>query len=294
MIIPDLFRLNDWNTRRFNLFIWSILVAYDFSFISNVPLYSLEILSKILGFVILTFIPGYIILRIFKVHDIDRVVTLLLAIGLSLSFIMIFGFTVNMFLPYIGVSKPISTFPLFYSLNISILVLMIIYYFRDKKFNSSQNQLRITFSPMLFYFILLPLFSILGTESVNHYNFNMPVLILLFVISLSPILIALDRISRDLYPFMILSISLAILYNMNLISTHLWSYDIFYEAHTSKYVLENGIWNPGNKTMVPLLLFTILSPVYSLICDLNVIWVFKIIFPFFFSLTPLALYYVYK
>lgn len=144
MIIPDLFRLNDWNTRRFNLFIWSILVAYDFSFISNVPLYSLEILSKILGFVILTFIPGYIILRIFKVHDIDRVVTLLLAIGLSLSFIMIFGFTVNMFLPYIGVSKPISTFPLFYSLNISILVLMIIYYFRDKKFNSSQNQLRIT------------------------------------------------------------------------------------------------------------------------------------------------------
>lgn len=294
MIIPDLFRLNDWSTRRFNLFIWSILVAYDFSFISNVPLYSIEILSKILGFVILTFIPGYIILRIFKVHDIDRVVTLLLAVGLSLSFIMIFGFTVNMFLPYIGVSKPISTFPLFYSLNISILVLMIICYFRDKEFNSSQNQLRITFSPMLFYLILLPLFSIFGTESVNHYNFNVPVLILLFVISLSPILIALDRISRDLYPFMILSISLAILYNMNLISTHLWSYDIFYEAHTSKYVLENGIWNPGNKTMVPLLLFTILSPVYSLICDLNVIWVFKIIFPFFFSLTPLALYYVYK
>lgn len=294
MIIPDLFRLNDWSTRRFNLFIWSILVAYDFSFISNVPLYSLEILSKILGFVILTFIPGYIILRIFKVHDIDRVVTLLLAVGLSLSFIMIFGFTVNMFLPYIGVSKPISTFPLFYSLNISILVLVIICYFRDKEFNSSQNQLRITFSPMLFYLILLPLFSIFGTESVNHYNFNTPVLILLFIISLSPILIALDRISRDLYPFMILSISLAILYNMNLISTHLWSYDIFYEAHTSKYVLENGIWNPGNKTMVPLLLFTILSPVYSLLCDLNVVWVFKIIFPFLFSFTPLALYQVYK
>ena len=152
MIIPDLFRLNDWNTRRFNLFIWSILVAYDFSFISNVPLYSLEILSKILGFVILTFIPGYIILRIFKVHDIDRVVTLLLAIGLSLSFIMIFGFTVNMFLPYIGVSKPISTFPLFYSLNISILVLMIIYYFRDK--NSIHLKISYVLHFLLCYFIL--------------------------------------------------------------------------------------------------------------------------------------------
>ena len=294
MIIPDLLKWNDWNIRRFNVFILSILVAYDFSFISNIPLYRIEILPKILGFVILTFVPGYILLRVFKVHYIDRVENFLLAIGLSISFIMIFGLVVNVFLPYMGVSKPISTYPMFYALNIAILVLIIICYFVDKEFISSQDQLRIILSPMLLYLILLPIFSIFGTYFINYFNFNMPIMMLLFIISLFPILVALDKIPKDLYPFMILSISLSILYNMNLISTHLWSYDIFYEAHISKYVLQNGIWNPSNESMVPLLLFTILSPIYSLLCDLNVVWVFKIIFPLLFSLTPLALYQVYQ
>ena len=294
MIIPDLFRWNDWNIRRFNLFILSILVAYDFSFISNIPLYGIEILSKILGFVILTFVPGYIILRIFNVHDIDRVVNFLLAIGLSLSFIMILGLGVNIFLPYIGVSKPITTFPLFYSLNIAIFVLIIICYFRDKEFSSSQDQLCIMFSPVLFYLVLLPIFSIFGTYFMNYYDFNIPNMMLLFIISLFPVLVALNKIPKNLYSFMILSISISILYNLNLISTHLWSYDIFYEAYSSNYVLQDGIWNPNIKSVLPLLLFTILSPTYSLLCDLNIVWVFKIILPLLFSFTPVVLYQVYK
>lgn len=294
MIVSDFLRLNDWYMKRFIIFIISLLIAYDFSFMSDIPLYGVKPLAQILGFVILTFVPGYIILRIFKIHNIDRVVGFLLAIGLSLSFTMIYGFYVNLIFQDIGISKPISTLPLFYALNGAILILLIVCYFRDKEFISMQDQLCIKFSPMLLYLVLLPILSILGTYCMNYYNFNIPLMILLFLISLFPILVTLGKISRNLYPFMILSVSLSILYSINLISTHLWSYDIFFEAYNSNYILQNGVWNPSTESIMPLLLFTILSPIYSLLCELNIIWVFKIIFPFLFSFTPLILYKIYQ
>jgi uncharacterized membrane protein len=293
VFIFDILRWNDWNIRRFFIFIWSLLVAYDFSFVSYMPFNSTKILSQILGFSILTFVPGYIILRILKIHNLDRVASFLLAIGLSLSFIMVFGFSVNIFLPYIGISRPISTFPLFYSLNIAILILLIISYFRDRKFSSSEDQLCITFSPNMFFLFLPPILSIYGTYFMNLYNFNMLLMILLFIISFFPVLVALNRIPQNLYSFMILSMSISILFGLNLISTHLWSYDIFLEAYSSNYILQNGIWDPTIGSIIPLLLFTILGPTYSLLCDLSIVWVFKIVFPLLFSFTPLVLYHVY-
>lgn len=294
MIICDIFRCNDWNIRRFNIFILSLLIAYDFSFISSLFLYNFEILPQILGFLMITFVPGYIILRILKIHNIDRVVNLLLAIGLSLSFTMIFGFGFNLFLPYIGISKPISTFPLFCGLNLIILILLPICYSIDREFSSPQDKLFITFSPMLLYLFLLPILSVLGTYFMNYYNSNILIMILLFLISLVPILAIFGRTKTSLYPLMILSISISILLQMNLISMHLWSYDIFFEAYSTNQVLENGMWNPNIDSIIPLLIFTILSPIYSILCDLNIVWVFKIIFPILFSFTPLALYQIYQ
>jgi len=43
-----------------------------------------------------------------------------------------------------------------------------------------------------------------------------------------------------------------------------------------------------------LLPITILAPTYSILCNLSLVWVFKIIFPFIFSLTPVCLYELYR
>jgi len=131
--IPDIFRLNDWGIRKFILIVLSTLIAYNAIFLADKFLFKIPILPQLLGFVILT-IPGFIILRILKVHDVDRTQNFLLAVGLSLSFIMIYGLFLNTLLPHLGILKPMSPQPLFYAFNIGILALLLVSYLRDRGF----------------------------------------------------------------------------------------------------------------------------------------------------------------
>ena len=69
-------------------------------------------LVQIIPFIYLTFIPGLLILRIFRLHYIDYVTNILCSVGLSLTFIMSLGFFINWLYPLIGITKPISAVPL--------------------------------------------------------------------------------------------------------------------------------------------------------------------------------------
>jgi len=112
---------------------------------------------------------------------------------------------------------------------------------------------------------------------------------------LIPIIVIYGRIPKYLYPFIIFVIALSILFLVNLVSTHLWSFDIFFEAYSTRIVLNNGVWIPDLRYKAnSLLLITILAPIYSLICGLSYVWVFKIIFPIIFAFTPVALYKLYQ
>ena len=293
--IPDIFRLNDWQLRKFIFFILLTLIAYDGIFLADKFLLEIPILPQLFGFVVLTFIPGFMILRILKIHDIDRAINFLLAVGLSLSFIMTFGLFLNILLPNAGVSKPVSSFPLFYSFNIGTLILLFASYLRDKDFKTSQEFLNVDISPLMLSLLSLLFLSIFGAYFMTFYDSNILILLLLFLLSLVPILIVFNKIPKNLYTLSIFVVSLAILYHINLISTYLWSYDIFPLSYSTNLVIEKGIWESDLRYGAhSLLLMTILAPTYSLLCDLNFIWVFKIIFPFLFSLTPLALYQVYQ
>jgi len=295
MRIPDFLRMNDWNIRKFSVVVLSLFVAYDGAFLTNEFLFKVPILPQLLGFIVLTFIPGFIILRILKVHSIDRTTNFLLAVGLSLSFVMIFGFILNQFLPYLGIEKPITTYPLFYSFNLAIVALLIISYFRDRNFRGEyQASFEIDISPSLLFLALLPFLGIFGAYFMTFYNINTINLFLLLLISVIPLLVAFNKISENTFPFLIFAVSISILYHVNLISTYLWSFDIFFHAHGSVQVVENGVWMLNLEYSDPLLLFSILAPIYSILCDLSLIWFFKIVFPFIFSLVPPTLYLVYN
>ena len=291
--IPDIFRLNDWGIRKFILIVLSTLIAYDAIFLADKFLFKIPILPQLLGFVILTFILGFIILRMLKVHNIDRTQNFLLAVGLSLSFIMIYGLLLNTLLPHLGMLKPMSPQPLFYAFNIGILALLLASYLRDRGFKLSSEFLNVRISPLVLSLLLLPFLSIFGAYVMTFYDSNILILILLFLISLAPVAVVFNKIPKNLYPLLIFLVSLSILYHVNLISTHLWSYDIFFESYAADWVVEKGIWDP-NQEFTQLLLICVLAPTYSLLCDLSLVWVFKTIFPFFFALAPLALYQVYQ
>jgi len=163
MKILDIFQMYDWEINIFIKFFF--MLQLTFIGILSLDLLKIEIplFGPLVCFFYLTFIPGYIILRILRLHNLGMIKSALFAIGLSVSFLMIFGLFINYFYPIFGISEPLSAISLIISINIFIIILFYFSYIRDRKFSnptylSTQNLL----SPTLLVLYLTLLLTILG------------------------------------------------------------------------------------------------------------------------------------
>jgi len=68
----------------------------------------IPILRQAVGFIYLTFVPGFLIFKILQINNRNIIESLLYSVGLSLSFLMWTGALINFLYPLIGISKPIS------------------------------------------------------------------------------------------------------------------------------------------------------------------------------------------
>ena len=109
--MENLLKTNDWELRKFLWLILAIQLAMLGLAGLNALGYGVPVLTQIVGFVYLAFIPGVIILRTLKLHRLGSAKTLLYSVGLSIAFLMFLGFFVNLLYPYIVISRPISTSP---------------------------------------------------------------------------------------------------------------------------------------------------------------------------------------
>ena len=93
----------------------------------------------------------------------------------------------------------------------------------------------------------------------------------------------------------IFSISISLLYNTTLISNYIWGWDIQFEYYLANIVLNSSFWNQTYPLGINgMLSVVILAPIFSKVLNLNMIWVFKIVYPTLFSLLPLGLFCIYK
>jgi len=259
----------------------------------------LPLIRALVGFIFLSFVPGFLALRIISINNLEITTKILISVGLSLTFIMVNGVILNTFLPYIGISRPISVL----SLTISLVTLSIVLFLFSCSNDYNPWSIRLTkiieWNPSLpaaIFLLLIPIISILATLSVNFYNSNTLLLILLPSIAIIPVSVILNRfIPKNLYPLAIWAISIALLFQGTLMSSYLVGWDIHSENFYQNLVVANGLWNqsiPDN--LAAMLSINIICPTYSLVLDLESIWVFKIIYPFIFSLVPLAMFELFQ
>lgn len=261
--------------------------------------FDIPVLRQIVGFIFLTFVPGILILRILKVHNISTVESLVYSVGLSLAFVMFLGLFMNMFYPLLGVSKPISIQPLIITVTVAVLILCPIAYQRDKDFLApSQPNPPSVFSPPFLFLILLPLLAILGALLVNYYQNNILLLIFILVVAAMAALVAFGKfVPERAYPLVIVMIAIALLYQTTstLASSFLTGYDIQAEYLYQGFVAESGYWSPARPTNLNTALsIAMLWPIYSLMLNMQAVWVLKIVYPLFFCLVPLALFQAYR
>jgi len=290
---------NDWEIKKCLYICLAVLLA-TLGLVGLAALgFDIPGLRQVIGFIFLSFIPGILILRILKIHSVSIEESLLYSVGLSIAFVYIAGLFANFVLPLMSISKPISTFPVMATLAIFTLILGGVAYKRDRNFSPASPinhfNIREIFSLPYLLLILLPLLAIFGTYLVNAYHNNFVLLFLLAVIACVVALAAFDRLPKNAYPLAVAMIAISLLFHLSLISPTLYGSDIQSEYYLQHIVLQNGYWDftvPGNLNTC--LSLTMLCPIYSLMLNIDGVWLFKIIYPLFFCLVPLALFHIFR
>lgn len=266
--------------------------------ILNVP-----VVRQITGFFYLTFVPGFVILRVLKSKIGNTVDAILFSAGLSIAFLMFIGLLINELYPLFGISRPLSTTPLLITISGLTLIFLTISYRQDLARRNSNSVLKLgarEFSWQALFLVFLPLLSIVGALYMSN-----PILLLMIV--LIAVLYAVSLFSSrivpvKLYPLVIFVISISLLFHTSLISQYLMGWDIHAEYYVFKLTEIQGYWHtPGIvafQTQIndinSMASVTILPAMYSLLLNIGGESIFKLIFPFLFALVPLVFYRIYE
>ena len=297
MQLNNPFQINDWAIKKF----LKVILAIQFALWGVIGLdvigLQIPIIRQLIGFIYLTFVPGVLILRILKLHKLGNIETLLYTVGLSIATLMFTGLLMNTILPFFGVSGPISITPLIITISVVVLVLSILSYVRDKNFSDPAHiDIKDVLSPPALFLCLIPFLAVFGTYLVNFHHNNIILMFLIVIIAIIVLLIGFDKfIPKNLYPLAVFVIAISLLFHNSLISMYIWGWDINYELYLTNLVKMNLIWDSTlSTTCNAMLSLVMLAPIYSIISDMSITWVFKIIYPLLFSLVPLCLYRVYQ
>jgi len=292
--------LGKWKSRDFLVIILFLqLIVYAMVF------FDVPVATQVVGFIYLTFVPGFVITKLLKLDELDRLETVLFSVGLSVAFLMLAGLFVNEFGLLFGVSKQLSLMPLLIILNSFILIGGVLVYLRSenvKLFGAETLRL----SPVALLFIVLPILSVVGTLWVNAFENNLVLLVMLMAISLLFVvgLISKKFLPPKLYPLAVLMIGISLLCHSLLVSNYLVTFgsDNPVEYFVFKVTENNAYWSSvfmyprdvGYGRINSMLSVTILPTFYSSLLNMDATWVLKILYPLIFSFVPLALYQLWQ
>ncbi|MFC1917789.1 DUF2206 domain-containing protein [Chloroflexota bacterium] len=292
MILNPL-RFHDWAIRKFLItvgvfqaLLW-IIIGLDHLGIN------IAVLRQIVSLTVLLFIPGAITLRILRIHTLNGIESLLFSVGISIAILMGSGAVINYFLPLFGLSEPLSLMPLAITSSIIVLCLVAISYFRDREYASPTFvDIKGVFSPSVLFLCTVPFLSIFGTYMVNVHHSNILLMVLIAVVAIVAIVIGFTRwIPKRHFPLAVFVIGLSLLFSRSLISMYITGSDIHEEYFVASSIISAGFWNTEIQTLLnSLLSITILAPVTSIISDISLTWLFKVIYPLLTALVPLGIY----
>lgn len=297
MLIKNPFKMNDWDIKSFVVVVFSIQLAYIGTFAINKLGIGLSFLRQVLGFIYLMFLPGYLLLRILKIHKLSSEESLLYAVGLSLFFDMFVGFLMNMFYPMFGITnRPLSEIPIVATFALTMLLSSILAYLRDREYYIPDFvNLKDILSPQFLFLNLIPFMAIFGTYLVNYYHNNLLLIIMIVVIALVALLMtSTNIIAERLYSYAIWIMAISLILHTTLITNYIQIQDVYGEYHIASRVITKSFWEyTASGTYNSVLSTTILPTVLYHITHVSLTWMYKIIFPFLLSLIPSFFYKIY-
>ena len=262
---------------------------------------NIPILRQFFGFFFLSFVPGLVILRALHISKKSLTEIVLFSVGLSLVVVMFIGLLLNWVLPLMGLSAPLNTFNLVIAVTILEFILLV-----AGRQNLSQGLLfikpKFVFSKSLLLIFSIPVFGILGAVVVDYYGNNLLMMFTFFMICVVFLLAAFGKISPKLYPLVIFSIAITLLFQTSLANHYLNGWDIHIEYYVAQVTQKAQYWDYslmsaaslGINNYNTMLSITILPTIYSNVLNLNLFYVYTVIYPLLFGLVPIALFQIFK
>jgi uncharacterized membrane protein len=262
---------------------------------------NIPILRQVLGFFFLSFVPGIVILKALNINNKSFTYIVIFSASVSLASIMFIGLLLNWLLPLVGILTPLGTF----NLVIAVIVLEAVLLLAGR-LNHSREPLfvrsSLTVSKSLLLIISIPIFSILGAILVSYYANNLIMLFSFVMISVVFLLATLGKIPERLFPLVIFSIAAGILFQTTLSNHFLNGWDVHIEYYVAQVTQSNQFWNYSSMSTLSLsvnnyntmLSITILPTIYSNILNLNISYVYTVVYPLLFSLVPVALFLMFE
>ena len=252
---------------------------------------------QVVGFLYLSFLPGYLVLKVIRIDNISTIERVIFSSGLSLAILMLVGLVANEVLPILNLS-PLSTFSSMVIICVSTFLLYIASRLRSGSLPKPKTTIfkARTFFSAIPLLVGIPLMTIIGVELVITSGNNF---ILLFLVILSAAIVLCTFSQRifpnQTYPIILLSISLFLLFSVSLVSKYVIGFDVNTEYYFANLTSITSVWNRA----IPheynaMLSITILPVLFSNFLNLNLDWVFKIVYPLIFSLVPLSLFVTFK
>ena len=276
-------------------FIILIILLTDITILLDVPF-----LRPFFGFLFLTILPGLLMLFALKLNKIGITEKFVLSVGLSVSFLMFFGLLLNNLSLSLGYETPLSITPLFISLNLAFILLLIIGYKTNKEafsFTTPDFSMNTAEKAFLIVPILFPALCIFGMHVMNTTDNNILLMFLLFLIPTYVIFVCFfnHQFPKRLYPIVIFLISISLLLLWSLRSNHLIGADVHSEYYLFRSTLENRYWSIlANNQLDACLVISLLPTIYQSIINVHTEYLYKILPSLIYSVSPLVIYVISK
>lgn len=263
--------------------------------------FNVILLRLLLGVVLLTFVSGFLILRLMKLDQLGLVNTVLLSVGLSVSFDMFLGLLANVLLPLAGIGRPLDEFPVLVVFNVSLVLILLGTQLREKSVRGFD--LRSLLSPPVFFVaVFLPALGIAGSiyAGISGNGLLLLVLDVAIIIVLCVNILFRSKFSK-FSALIIVAIAAALLFRGFFISRYFWGYDEFDEYYVLRHLNNSGYWDQSLKWSQNIELLkangmlsvTILPQIYSQVLEIDPTWTFKFVYPLIAVFILLALYSLY-
>lgn len=277
------------NRKYFALILLSLFIT-DLSILMNLPFRSLFSVPFFL------FVPGILIIGILKLR-LKLPEFIVFSIGLSVSFLMFVGLIINS----LPVTRPLGLKFSLPFLNVFILVLLGIFYARvDSQLIKTSSTLKNEKSYLIILPLIFPFLSVIGAYYMNVHgsSFNFIIVAMLIaMIFFVLFILSLEDVPPIVFPLSIWMMGLSLLLMNSLVSNYIGGFnDLTLEYYVARLTFENQEWSITlfKNAYNACLSITILPALLSILTGLNLHFIFKFIYQFIFSITPLVVYLLFK